>query len=369
MTAEDFVVYRNLALCFSIVAILVFLAVVLCREWVRSDLRQKICQPIYIRWRPLAWRTNWLTCSFRVLYSDVHGQIHRRICWTYWLRPNVTWDRDEIIDHRRETVALQAAPNERLAVACRSVIPAWRICGITPLYFRRSSVIFVVMRRLPFSRLELWPLTESPQIRSWFMLGIVSLFLFVGCVQPRTQPVRLVVTGRSADGKAMFVQNGAPPEVLTFDSLPGFELVPLWSTAIDQMIPAPGEDPSTFIESFVPGPGETRFLLFRLPSQAKIAAAIEAGSSAEAFQEEYAAKVPTLASAIDLDNPTLHITDTVDYVVVLSGEIVLELDDGAQVRLKPGDVVVQNGTPHAWLNVGEEDAVLAAVMIGARRDD
>src|SRR5215471_11018932 len=97
MTAEDFVAYRNIALCFCIVAVLQFLAVVLCREWVKSDLRQRMCQPIRVWWRPFAWRTNWLACSFRVLYSDIHGQIHRSICWTYWHRPSVTWDRDEIV--------------------------------------------------------------------------------------------------------------------------------------------------------------------------------------------------------------------------------------------------------------------------------
>ena len=42
----------------------------------------------------------------------------------------------------------------------------------------------------------------------------------------------------------------------------------------------------------------------------------------------------------------------------------MELDDGAMVTLHPGDVVVQNGTRHAWHNAGEERAVLAAVLVG-----
>lgn len=105
MTAEDFIVYRNVALCFCIAALLWFLAVVLCREWVKTDLRRRMCEPRRIRWRPFAWRTNWFTCSFRVVYSDLHGQVHRAICWTYWLRPSVTWESDEIIDHGYEPVA------------------------------------------------------------------------------------------------------------------------------------------------------------------------------------------------------------------------------------------------------------------------
>jgi len=52
----------------------------------------------------LAWRTNRVTCSFKVVYSDFRGQIHRAICWMYWHRPSVTWDADEIIDYTHETV-------------------------------------------------------------------------------------------------------------------------------------------------------------------------------------------------------------------------------------------------------------------------
>lgn len=103
MSAGDFIVYRNVALCFFFVAALVFLAVVLCREWVKTDLRQRMCAPLRVPWRPFAWRTNRLTCAFGVVYSDVHGLVHRAVCWTYWHRPSVTWDSDEIVDFGRET--------------------------------------------------------------------------------------------------------------------------------------------------------------------------------------------------------------------------------------------------------------------------
>ena len=105
MSTEDLVAMRNLALIPCIVAALVFLAVVLCRECVKSDLRERTCEPLRVRWRPFAWRTNWFTCSFKVDYSDFQGQIHRAICWTYWHRRSVTWGSDEIIGYRHETVA------------------------------------------------------------------------------------------------------------------------------------------------------------------------------------------------------------------------------------------------------------------------
>ncbi len=58
-------------------------------------------------------------------------------------------------------------------------------------------------------------------------------------------------------------------------------------------------------------------------------------------------KLPGLAEVIEPMNPGMHTTDTVDFDVILSGEVYLELDDGAEVLLKAGDCVVQNGTRHA----------------------
>ena len=82
------------------------------------------------------------------------------------------------------------------------------------------------------------------------------------------------------------------------------------------------------------------------------------------FKEE---KLPGMAEHLETENPGMHTTDTVDYEVVISGEVVLELDDGAEVTLKPGDTVIQNGTRHAWRNRTEKPAVLVVVLIGAKR--
>ena len=63
--------------------------------------------------------------------------------------------------------------------------------------------------------------------------------------------------------------------------------------------------------------------------------------------------------------PFPHRTETVDYVIILSGEIDLELDEDAVVHLKAGDVVVQRGGMHNWVNRGSVPAVMAAVLIDA----
>src|SRR5947199_3566817 len=103
MSSEDLTAWRNIAIIPLIVGALWSLAVILCREWVKNDLRDRICQPISVRWRFFA--STWITCAFKVIYSDFRGEIHRARCWTYWHRRAVTWESDEIIDYRHETLA------------------------------------------------------------------------------------------------------------------------------------------------------------------------------------------------------------------------------------------------------------------------
>src|SRR5712675_1951049 len=74
-----------------------------------------------------------------------------------------------------------------------------------------------------------------------------------------------------------------------------------------------------------------------------------------------------LAFLWNADEPGFHRTDTTDFGVLLSGNMALELDDGAEVLLSPGDVLVENGTRHRWRVVGDVPATLASFIIGARR--
>ncbi len=60
-----------------------------------------------------------------------------------------------------------------------------------------------------------------------------------------------------------------------------------------------------------------------------------------------------------------HTTDTIDYIIVISGEVTLTVG-GAEVTLGPGDTVVQQGTPHDWRNRGTEPCVMAGVLISTR---
>jgi quercetin dioxygenase-like cupin family protein len=61
----------------------------------------------------------------------------------------------------------------------------------------------------------------------------------------------------------------------------------------------------------------------------------------------------------------VHRTDSIDYIIVMSGEIDMELEAGEEVHLKAGDVMVQRGTVHNWINRGTEPCLLAVILIHA----
>ena len=173
--------------------------------------------------------------------------------------------------------------------------------------------------------------------------------------------VRRVVTGHDASGKAVFASDEEVAPVTTA-LMPGTELHRLWG----------GDEPPTFPDDGSPRPqpnyfppvGGFRFGLFTLPPAGT---EMPPGVDIEAGLAEMNEKLPGMLDHVEPDNPGMHTTDTIDFEVVLSGEVVLELDDGVEKVLRKGDTVVQNGTRHRWHNRGPAPAVLAVFIIGAHR--
>ncbi|WP_349631054.1 cupin domain-containing protein [Bradyrhizobium jicamae] len=174
--------------------------------------------------------------------------------------------------------------------------------------------------------------------------------------------VRRIVTHHDNVGKADVMLDGVPPRTDVFQHIPGMVSRLIWATAQTAVVPAAGIDPTTSVTSIAPGPGETRFLVVTFPPDSVFAAP---DFDPAAAVEENLRLNPGLAERFEPDG--MHATDTVDYGIVLDGEIWLELDDGRQTCLRKHDVVVQNGTRHAWRNKSERAATLAFVLVGARR--
>ena len=152
-----------------------------------------------------------------------------------------------------------------------------------------------------------------------------------------------------------------PPRTDAFRQIPGMVSRLVWATGSPPRVPFDGTDPTPGVTSFVPGPGETRFIVVTFPPDSVFA---DPGFDPAAAVRENLAISPGLAERFEPDGK--HATPTVDYAIVLEGEIWLELDEGQSTQLRQHDVVVQNGTRHAWRNKTERAATVAFVLIGAR---
>jgi mannose-6-phosphate isomerase-like protein (cupin superfamily) len=172
--------------------------------------------------------------------------------------------------------------------------------------------------------------------------------------------VRRVVTGHDERGKAVFVSDERVAPI-TATLVPGFEFHRLWGGDEAPRFPDAGTMPS-FV-SYFPPIGGFRFWLFTLPPGG--GGAPQAPDMAAAAAE-FEARLPGLAQYLEPDEPGMHTTPTIDFELVVSGEVILELDDGATVTLRPGDTVVQNGTRHRWRNPGTVPATLVVFISGAR---
>jgi mannose-6-phosphate isomerase-like protein (cupin superfamily) len=171
--------------------------------------------------------------------------------------------------------------------------------------------------------------------------------------------VRRVVTGHK-EGRAVVASDtelaGVQPALL-----PGFEFHWLWGSDGPAVYPDDGS-PQPQNGWFPPLTG-FRFVVVTLPPDGPPPVGIDE----EAAVEEIERLLPGLLGTLEPDHPGMHTTDTTDCLYILSGEIVLELDDGVEVELSAGDTVVQSGTRHAWHNRSDRPCTIVAVQVGARR--
>jgi mannose-6-phosphate isomerase-like protein (cupin superfamily) len=173
--------------------------------------------------------------------------------------------------------------------------------------------------------------------------------------------VRRVVTGVDGSGKSVFVGDEQVDPV-TVGLMPGLEFQPLWGS--DRLVALPTDGTPPDASAYFPPAGGFRFGFVSIPPE-------DSGATpdASAGPEEIERKLPGLLGHMEPDHPGMHTTDTVDFDVVLSGDIYVELDDGAEVHLQTGDCIVQNGTRHSWHNRSSQPCVLAVTLVGARRGE
>ncbi|SFB40784.1 Cupin domain-containing protein [Amycolatopsis marina] len=177
--------------------------------------------------------------------------------------------------------------------------------------------------------------------------------------------MRRVVMGHNEAGKAEVLAD-ENVEPITVAMLPGVELHRVWELDEHPSLPVTKAQ-SAQAGTYFPGPDGVRFGFVTIPPGLSYEPPADVPAELlEAAAAEAEAKLPGMAATFDQDRPGVHTTHTVDYIVVVSGEGRMQTDDGVEVRLRAGECLIQNGTPHAWFNDGDQPFVVAYTICGAR---
>jgi hypothetical protein len=173
------------------------------------------------------------------------------------------------------------------------------------------------------------------------------------------QRLRRVVTGHDSEGKSVVAIDGPPGATIGTDAA---GLGEIWITDGTPADNTASGDAARRPVRLEPPAGGSVFRYFVLAPEDKTLSAAE-------MEAQAAAGIKAIGGEhcrVDTSrHPGMHKTRTVDYVLLLEGDVTLILEKG-EVRLKQYDVVVQRGTNHAWRNNGDQPALLAAVLIDAK---
>ncbi|MFL2731137.1 MAG: cupin domain-containing protein [SAR86 cluster bacterium] len=173
--------------------------------------------------------------------------------------------------------------------------------------------------------------------------------------------MRRIVTGHNKEGKSMIMMDGPPPRSIGEEVGGLFEL---WNTDGDLIKTTDNNDRADSEIILSPIKNGTKFRYFQInPTPEGVPL-----DKLEEMAESAFRQIGAAHHRIDTSkHPAMHKTETIDYIILLKGDVTLILDED-EVKLQPFDVVVQRGTNHAWQNNGNEPALLIAVLIDSKLD-
>ncbi|RZI60877.1 MAG: cupin domain-containing protein [Rubrivivax sp.] len=178
--------------------------------------------------------------------------------------------------------------------------------------------------------------------------------------------IHRVVTGHAADGRAVIVSNGPLSTVRDLVSVNGMIVHEVWQTESSPPVVGNGEDPTRGpLRHPAPKHGTLiRFLDFP-PDEAYLSDGGAAARMKHLFEEF--SNPEGLTTRDDSPHPMMHRTEAIDYGVVIEGEMTLIVDAG-EVQLRPGSVVIQRGTNHAWANRSGKPCRMLYIQIDGQYD-
>lgn len=179
-------------------------------------------------------------------------------------------------------------------------------------------------------------------------------------------PIERIVTGHDGQGRAIVTSQGPLPTAVEIAAIPGTVFHEVWAT---YATPAPvdnGADPTLGGLMLPPPQSGTRIRFVDIPPDTAEFLAQGASQMQDAFTQIGDAAASTVQT--DSPHPLMHRTQSVDYGVVIEGELTLVLDSGEEVPLRLGSVVVQRGTNHAWANRSGRPCRMLFVLVDGAYD-
>ncbi|WP_417560427.1 cupin domain-containing protein [Marinomonas sp.] len=176
-----------------------------------------------------------------------------------------------------------------------------------------------------------------------------------------------VVTGHDEDGNAIILENGPLNTVMELEAVPGTKFHEVWNT---NDTPAPitsnQTDPTIGPVVLSPMKAGTRIRFVDVPPDTEEFLTQGKGKMKEMFSKVGDEEASTVKE--DSPHPLMHRTESVDYGIVIEGELTLIVDKGEAI-LRPGSVVIQRGTNHAWANRSGKMCRILFILIGGQYDD
>jgi quercetin dioxygenase-like cupin family protein len=179
--------------------------------------------------------------------------------------------------------------------------------------------------------------------------------------------VRRVVTGHDANGKAIVISDGPAPFVHVNAVNPEWYSTDIWRTgATPAPIVATAGEPTLGPRRQMPDKRGTVLRINHFPPESETVRQMDPEASRRAFAALGNENAATFGKGGR--HPLMHRTETIDYAIVLAGEITMVMDD-TDVELKTGDILVQCGTNHAWSNRSNAPCIVAFVLIDGEFDE
>jgi hypothetical protein len=176
-------------------------------------------------------------------------------------------------------------------------------------------------------------------------------------------PIRRIVTGIDAKGRSRIVADGPPPVISTVEARPGLRNANIWATSA---APVALDEPDRIADhkGLYPPKNGTVIRIMDIPPEPQNETELQAWYKATGqgmFPDR------DRIAGDKSKHPGMHITDTVDYAIILFGEMYAVMEEG-ETLMKPGDVLVQRGTNHSWSNRSGQSCRVAFILVDGRRD-